>query len=32
VRDDYGHKITHPARLSSIEARLLKALEGDEAE
>ena len=32
VRDGYGHKITHPARLSSIEARLLKALEGDEAE
>jgi [protein-PII] uridylyltransferase len=32
VRDGYGHKVTHPDRLKSIEARLLKALEGDNAE
>jgi len=32
VRDGYGHKITHPDRQKSIEARLLKALEGDSAD
>jgi [protein-PII] uridylyltransferase len=32
VRDGYGHKVTHPARLASVEARLLKALEGENAE
>ena len=29
VRDGYGHKITHPTRLKSIETRLLKAVEGE---
>jgi [protein-PII] uridylyltransferase len=29
VRDGYGHKVTHSERLKSIEARLLKALEGE---
>jgi [protein-PII] uridylyltransferase len=29
VRDGYGHKVTHPDRLASVEARLLKALEGE---
>ncbi|MDE2631463.1 MAG: ACT domain-containing protein, partial [Alphaproteobacteria bacterium] len=29
VRDGFGHKVTHPQRLKSIENRLLKALEGD---
>ena len=29
VRDGYGHKITHPDRLKSVEARLLAAVEGD---
>src|SRR5258705_4170712 len=28
VRDVFGHKVTHPERLASIEARLMKALEG----
>jgi [protein-PII] uridylyltransferase len=32
LRDGYGHKVTHPQRLKSIEARLLKALEGENAE
>jgi len=32
VRDGYGHKVIHPDRLKSIEARLLKALEGENAE
>ncbi len=32
VRDGFGHKVTHPQRLKSIETRLLKALEGDGAE
>jgi [protein-PII] uridylyltransferase len=32
VRDGYGHKVTHPQRLKSIETRLLKAVAGDEAE
>ncbi|MGA7676114.1 MAG: [protein-PII] uridylyltransferase [Rhizomicrobium sp.] len=32
VRDGYGHKVTHPQRLRSIEMRLLKALEGENAE
>ncbi|MGC9954086.1 MAG: [protein-PII] uridylyltransferase [Rhizomicrobium sp.] len=32
VRDGFGHKVTHPQRLKSIEARLLKALEGENAE
>ena len=27
VRDGFGHKIVHPARLAAIEARLAKALE-----
>ena len=31
VRDGYGHKVSHPDRLKSIEARLLKALEGENA-
>ena len=26
VRDGFGHKITHPERLKSVEARLLKVL------
>jgi [protein-PII] uridylyltransferase len=30
VRDGYGHKITHPDRLKAVEARLLKAVEGEE--
>jgi [protein-PII] uridylyltransferase len=29
VRDGFGHKITHPERLKSIEARVARALEGD---
>jgi [protein-PII] uridylyltransferase len=28
VRDVFGHKVTHPERLASIEGRLMKALEG----
>jgi [protein-PII] uridylyltransferase len=32
VRDGYGHKVTHPQRLASVEARLLKALMGEDAE
>ena len=28
VRDGFGHKVTHPERLKSVEDRLLKALEG----
>jgi len=28
VRDGYGHKVTHSQRLASIEAKLMKALEG----
>ena len=28
VRDAYGHKVTHPERVASAEARLIKALEG----
>jgi [protein-PII] uridylyltransferase len=32
VRDGYGHKVTHPQRLKSIETRLLKALEGETTE
>jgi [protein-PII] uridylyltransferase len=32
VRDGFGHKVIHPARLASVEARLLKALEGENAE
>jgi [protein-PII] uridylyltransferase len=32
VRDGYGHKVIHPDRLASIEARLLKALEGENTE
>jgi [protein-PII] uridylyltransferase len=28
VRDVFGHKVTHPERLASIEARLMNALEG----
>ena len=31
VRDGYGHKIVHPARLKSVEERLVKALEGEAA-
>jgi len=31
VRDGYGHKIAHPDRLKSVEEKLLKAVEGDEA-
>lgn len=30
VRDGFGHKIVHPERLKSIEALLLKAVEGEE--
>jgi [protein-PII] uridylyltransferase len=29
VRDGFGHKVTHPQRLAAIEARLMKALEGE---
>jgi len=32
VRDGYGHKISHPARLKAVEARLLAAVEGDTAD
>jgi [protein-PII] uridylyltransferase len=32
VRDGFGHKIRHPDRLKSIEARLLKVLEDDTLE
>jgi [protein-PII] uridylyltransferase len=32
VRDGFGHKIRHPDRLKSIEARLLKVLEDDALE
>ena len=32
VRDGYGHKISHPARLKAVEARLLAAVEGETAE
>ncbi len=32
VRDGFGHKVTHPARLKSIEERLLKALDGEALE
>ncbi len=32
VRDGYGHKITHPARLKAVEARLLKAVAGETQE
>lgn len=32
VRDGFGHKITHPNRLKAVEARLLKALEGGNAD
>ena len=31
VRDGFGHKIGNPDRLKSVEQRLLKAVEGDEA-
>jgi [protein-PII] uridylyltransferase len=31
VRDVFGHKVTHPQRLASIEARLMNALEGETA-
>ena len=31
VRDGFGHKIVHPARLRSVEERLVKALEGETA-
>ena len=29
VRDVFGHKVTHPQRLEAIEARLMRALEGE---
>jgi [protein-PII] uridylyltransferase len=32
VRDGFGHKITHPDRLKSVEEKLLKAVEGDSGE
>jgi [protein-PII] uridylyltransferase len=32
VRDGFGHKVTHPERLKTIHARLIKALEGEQAE
>jgi [protein-PII] uridylyltransferase len=32
VRDGFGHKITHPSRLKAVEARLLKAVEGEPQE
>jgi [protein-PII] uridylyltransferase len=32
VRDGFGHKIRHPDRLKSVEARLLKVLEDDTLE
>ena len=28
VRDGFGHKITHPARLEAVQARLIQALSG----
>jgi [protein-PII] uridylyltransferase len=28
IRDGFGHKITHPARLDAVQARLIKALSG----
>jgi [protein-PII] uridylyltransferase len=31
IRDGFGHKIVHPARLKSVEERLVKALEGESA-
>ncbi|HEX4292535.1 MAG TPA: [protein-PII] uridylyltransferase [Rhizomicrobium sp.] len=31
VRDGFGHKIVHPARLKSVEERLVRALEGETA-
>ncbi len=31
IRDGFGHKIVHPARLKSVEERLVKALEGETA-
>ncbi|HEY2071321.1 MAG TPA: [protein-PII] uridylyltransferase [Rhizomicrobium sp.] len=31
VRDGFGHKIQHPERLKSVEARVMRALEGLEA-
>jgi hypothetical protein len=32
VRDGFGHKVTHPERLKTIHARLIKALEGEPVE
>jgi len=32
VRDGYGHKIVHPDRLKAIEARLLRAVQGESAD
>lgn len=32
VRDAFGHKITHPERLKSVEERLLRALDGERIE
>jgi len=32
VRDGFGHKIGHPDRIASIEAKLLKAIEGETLE
>ncbi len=32
VRDGFGHKVFHPARLKAVEERLLKALEGEPLE
>jgi len=32
VRDGFGHKVTHPERLKSVERRLLQALEGESLE
>jgi len=31
VRDGFGHKVTHPARLEAVQARLVKALAGPES-
>ena len=32
VRDGFGHKVVHPDRLAAVEARLIAAIEGEQAE
>jgi [protein-PII] uridylyltransferase len=29
VRDGFGHKVVHPERLASVEAKVSKALQGE---